>query len=636
MSLIIVQNVSKSWSEKDVLTNVSVTLSPKERAGLVGPNGQGKTTLLRIICGLEEPTDGTVQRRTGLRIGYLPQDPPALTGSSLRGAMLSVFNDLRRIETEMHGLAGKIAGDEKLLERYGRLQHELESRGGYSYALRVEQVLSGLRFDPDLWDRPLDQLSGGQRTRAYLGRLLLEEPEVLLLDEPTNHLDLEATEWLEEWLAGFVGSAIVVSHDRYFLDRVTDRTWEISFAHLESYRGNYSHYAVQREERFLERTRRWEAQQVYIRETEEFIRRFGAGQRSQEAQGRKTRLERFLRTEALARPQRHPRINVRLNVGQRAGDFVLRAGDLQVGYEMGRPILTIPKLEVLRGDRVAIVGVNGCGKTTLVRTILGELAPLGGALRVGANVRLGYLSQTHAELPEGATALECLRLIEPTLPEEKARRLLGGLLLSGDDAFKKVSELSGGQRSRLALARLVLQGANVLLLDEPTNHLDIPSQESLQETLGEFDGTILFVSHDRYLIRALASRIWAAADGTVTPLSGDWEKYVLWRDRDLAGAGPKARPGPAAKAREASKEDHKDRRRQTNEALSMRRRLAQAESQIHKLELKLKELMDGIGQAGEAGDMERVTALGLEYEEADARLRKLFAEWEKLSVVLEE
>jgi len=646
MSLIVAEHVTKSWSDRDVLQNVSVSLAPQERVGLVGPNGQGKTTLLKILAGLELATEGTIQRAVGLRIGYLPQDPPALEGSTLRGALLEVFADLRRIEAEMNELAAQLGDDPGLVDRYGQLQHEFETRGGYSYARRVEQVLSGLHFPRDHWDRPLTQLSGGQRTRAYLGKLLLEEPDVLFLDEPTNHLDMEATEWLEGWLADFPGSAVVVSHDRYFLDRTTGRTWEVAFAHLESYRGNYSHYVTQRAERYLERLRRWEAQRVYIEETQDFIRRFGAGQRSQEAQGRKTRLERFLRTEAIARPQEQPRIAVRLKSGSRAGDFVYRAEDLQVGYAAGAAILNIPKLEIQRGDRVAVVGPNGCGKTTLVRTLLGELAPLGGKLRPGANVRMGHLSQTHSELPEDATAFECLRLVESSLPEERARSLLGSLLLSGDDAFKTVRQLSGGQRSRLSIARLILQNANVLVLDEPTNHLDIPSQEELQEVLGDFDGTVIFVSHDRYLIRALATRIWAVGGGTVVPMSGDWEKYVQWR----GGAGTQGggamplpvrgerhanEPTASAKDREARKEDYKDRRRRTNEALARKRRLEEVEKLIHKLEADLKDLQTKIGEAGEAGDVESVTKLGLEYEESDARLRELFAEWEKLSLAME-
>jgi ATP-binding cassette subfamily F protein 3 len=637
MSLIVAQNVSKSWSDADVLKNVSVTLSPHERAGLVGPNGQGKTTFLRILAGLEPATEGSVQKSAGLRTGYLPQDPPALEGSTLHGAMLEVFADLVRIEAEMHELAPKLgSGDKKLLAHYGELQHQLEARDGYTYTNRVEQVLTGLHFPRDHWDRPLSQLSGGQRTRAYLGKLLLEEPDVLLLDEPTNHLDIEATEWLEGWLAAFPGAAVVVSHDRWFLDTATDRTWEVSYAHLESYRGAYSHYAVQREERFADRLRRWEAQREYIEQTLEFIRRFGAGQRSQEAQGRKTRLERFMRDEAIPRPMEHPRINVRLMAGSRTGDFVWRAKDLKVGYAPAKPLLTIPELEVQRGQRVAIVGANGSGKTTLLRTILGELSSLGGVLRPGANVRLGYLSQTHSELSEEMTALECLRQIEPSLQEEKARSLLGALLLSGDDAFKKVSELSGGQRSRLTLARLVLQKANVLVMDEPTNHLDIASQEALQQVLSEYDGTVIFVSHDRYLIRALATHIWAVTGGTVTPMSGDWEKYVRWRDGQTGAVVARGGVAQAAKAKETRKENHKDRRKKTNESLASQRRLAAVEKEIHKLEAELKGLQDRIGQAGEAGDVDRVTKLGLEYEQADGRLRELFAEWEKLGAEVEE
>ena len=647
MSLIVAEGISKSWSDKDVLKNVSFSLAPGERVGLVGPNGEGKTTLLRIIAALEQPTEGKLQRRAALRIGYLPQDPPAPEAGALRQAMLDVFADLRRTEQDLQALAARMEqdrGDKRLLRRFGELQQEFEARGGYSYSRRIEQVLTGLNFPRDSWDRPLAQLSGGQRTRAHLARLLLEEPEVLLLDEPTNHLDLESVEWLERWLESLPGAMIIVSHDRYFLDRATGRTWEVSSASLESFRGSYSQYLTQRQERFKERLRRWEAQQEYVRQTEDFIRRFIAGQRSKEARGRRTRLERFLKAEAIPRPREHARITVRLKARERTGDFVLRLNELKVGYDPRQPLLTVEKLDIQRGRRVVIVGPNGCGKTTLLRTVMGELPPLSGTARLGANVRLGYISQTHAELSPSMTALEAVRQIDPSLTEERARTLLGSLLLSGEDAFKKITELSGGQRSRVVIARLMLQKANVLILDEPTNHLDIPSQEVLQDMLSEFDGTVIFVSHDRYLIQALATDIWAVCDGTITPLRGDWNRYLQWRDerRGVAGTPPQeegpgrtspTRAGPGKDVR--TREDHRQRRRRANEVQKMQRRLVEVEQTIHRLEADLKALNDQISKAGEQGDVDRITRLGEEYSAADARLRELFTEWEKLSVELQ-
>jgi len=500
-------------------------------------------------------------------------------------------------------------------------------------------VLEGLGFPRHLWDQPLAVLSGGQRTRAYLGRLLLEDPELLLLDEPTNHLDLEAVQWLERWLGAYGGALIVVSHDRYFLDHVTRATWEVAYAAVECYKGPYSDYLRQRDERFVERMRVWEAQQEYINETQDFIRRFLAGQRSKEAQGRRTRLERFLKTEAIERPREHDRITVRLKALQRTGDFVLYLTDLRVGYEVGRPLVGVEKMDVQRGQRIAIVGPNGCGKTTLLRTILGQLKPLAGTVRYGSNVQLGYLSQTHAELRSDITALEAVRQMDPSMTEERGRGLLGSMLLSGDDAFKKIGELSGGQRSRVVLARLMLARANVLILDEPTNHLDIASQEVLQDVLSDFDGTVLFVSHDRYLIQALATHIWAVDGGGVTAMAGNWEKYASWRQAQLEAAGMavESKDDPEAiKAKQARVEDYKDRKRRTNDVSRLTRKLAQAEALVHTLESQLEDINARINEASASGNVAEIAKLGADYAATQTKLEEAMDQWERVGVELEE
>lgn len=661
MSLITATGLCKSWSDKDVLKNVCVTLAPRQRVGVVGPNGGGKTTLIRILAGLEKPTDGTVDRKRDLRMGYLPQDPPDMQGDSLRQAMQEVFADLHRMENELHDLAHQMADDgdgereehekhEKHLKRYGELQHEFETRGGYTYSHKIEQVLTGLNFPKEIWDRPLAELSGGQRTRAYLGRLLLQSPDVLLLDEPTNHLDYTTVEWLEGWLQSFPGAVVVVSHDRYFLDRVTTSTWEITSATLESYKGNYSHYLTQREERVKERMHRWEAQQVYIRETQDFIARFLAGQRSSEAKGRRTRLARFLKTEAIDKPREYAHISVCFKVTERTGDMVLRAEDIQAGYDAAAPLVKVEQLEIQRGRRVAIVGPNGCGKTTLVRTLLGELPALAGKVRFGANVRVGYLSQTHAELDPQASAVDVVRHVDPTITEQRARNLLGSLLLSNDDAFKLICELSGGQRSRIVLARLMLQRANVLIMDEPTNHLDVHSQEVLQEVLSDFDGTLIFVSHDRYLIHALATDMWAMHDGTITTLKGDWDHYLSWRDRqDGTNAKKTARKNAktAAKNTAGSADDkrqqHQDRReekklqrRKANDRKKLQRQFEQVEKQIHSLEDRLQAISEEISDASAGGDMALIEKLGADYAAEDSKLRELYQRWEQLAADVEE
>ncbi|MCL2700816.1 MAG: ABC-F family ATP-binding cassette domain-containing protein [Phycisphaerae bacterium] len=642
MSIVVGEGICKSWSERDVLRGACFSVGPEDRIGLVGPNGHGKTTLLRIIAGADSATEGTLEKKKGLRIGYLPQDPPALEGSTLRAAMTEVFARLIELERQLHELHDQLETDGQnpsLLRRYGELQHEFEIRGGYGYAGRIDGVLEGLGFERHLWDQPLLVLSGGQRTRAYLGRLLLEDPELLLLDEPTNHLDLEAVQWLERWLAAYGGALIVVSHDRYFLDRVTQSTWEVAYAAVECYKGAYSDYLRQRDERFLERMRVWEAQQEFINETQEFIRRFLAGQRSKEAQGRRTRLERFMKTEAIERPREHDRIAVRLKALQRTGDFVLYLQGLRVGYESARPLVSMEKMDVQRGQRIAIVGANGCGKTTLLRTILGQLKPLAGACRYGANVQLGYLSQTHAELRSDITALEAVRQMDPSMTEERGRGLLGSMLLSGDDAFKKIGELSGGQRSRVVLARLMLAKANVLILDEPTNHLDIASQEVLQDVLSDFDGTVVFVSHDRYLIQALATHIWAVEDGGVVSMSGNWEKYAAWRQSRLeeAGLAAETKDDPeAVRAKQARVDDYKDRKRRTNDVSRLTRKLAQAEAKVHELESRLDEINDRINTASASGNVTEIAKLGAEYATTQTQLGDAMTLWEKVGVELEE
>ena len=555
MSLVIGENISHQYGAEEVLRHAAFRVGETDRIGLVGPNGEGKTTLLRIIAGSLEPTLGEAHRRQGLSIGYLPQDPPALEGTTVHQAMLEAPTDLRRMERQLHEMESRLAeaaDDASLLREYGEVQAAFEARGVYHVATRIEQVLTGLGFERAAWSQPLSELSGGQRTRAYLATLLLKGPDLLLLDEPTNHLDLESVEWLEGWLSSFGGAIVLVSHDRWFLDRVTTRTWEVASRHLECYRGSYSHYLRQRAERFKERMRTWKAQQEHIAKTREFIRIHIAGQRTKEAQGRRKRLERFIRDEAIERPHENATIHLRLSPGPRTGQIVLRARDLRAGYDPGVPLVEAEELEVQLGDRVAVIGPNGSGKTTLVRTLLGELPPLSGEIVRGARVNVGYLSQTQAELVPDATALEAVRAAQPGISSQDARTLLGSLLLTEDDVFKKVRELSGGQRSRVVLARLVVQKTNVLVLDEPTNHLDIPSTEILQDVLERFDGSVVFVTHDRYLIQSVATHIWALEPAGPDRGRGSLSAPAKTGERTYPPNGSLTPPSPGRRGSEAA------------------------------------------------------------------------------------
>lgn len=631
MSLIIAENITQVFGAQEVLRKVSIRVSESDRIGLIGPNGEGKTTLLRIIAGELDSTWGQVHRSRGLAIGYLPQETPAVGPKTVHDAMLEVFEDLRRVECQLHELAARMeeCDDPALVKRYGSMQSDFETGGGYDYNSRIEQVLTGLGFTRDMWSRPLAQLSGGERTRAYLATLLLKDPDVLLLDEPTNHLDLGSVEWLEYWLQSYRGALIVVSHDRYFLDSVTADTWEVAFGDLETYRGSYSKYLTLRSLRYKERLRRWQAQQEYISKTRDFIARHLAGQRTKEAQGRRKRLERFMRDEAIDRPQDHRTINLTFSSGARTGDLVLRASDLAVGYDPSSAFVEVERLEVWRGDRVAILGSNGIGKTTLLRTLLGELPPLSGTVHHGAKVNIGYLSQTQIELDPEHTALDSVLAADQRWTSERARSLLGSLLLGGDDALKRIGELSGGQRSRVVLARLVVQGANVLMLDEPTNHLDIPSTEVMQEVLQQFEGTVIFVSHDRYLVQAVATHIWAVDGGQLRCVLGGWQEYQEWRAEQSDGKTPEKA------AKEDRKADYRRARKQANLVQQLKRRHEELEVQIESSEQDLAKLNDGISAAGENGDVARVEKLGREYEEKDNRLRTLWDEWEQVGEKLE-
>src|SRR5579875_353687 len=463
MPLVSLTQVGKSFGAERIFSGISFQIDPQDRIGLVGPNGAGKSTLLNILAGREEPDEGVLSIGRNMRIGYLTQTADFHPKNTLREEMLTVFAQVREWEQELNDLAQELAAvpagaerHEYLLARYAELQTRFEHAGGYTYENRVAQVLDGLGFSREQQEAPVTQLSGGQQTRAALGKLLLQEPDLLLLDEPTNHLDLEALEWLETYLTGWKGALVVVAHDRYFLDKVVSRTIELAFGRIEEYPGNYSKYLRLREERMERRQREYEAQQAHIAHTEEFIRRYKAGQRSREARGRQKLLDRLERVE---RPQDFPEMHFEFTPVVNSGEMVLSTQKLAVGYRnesatAAEPnvIVRVADLELLRGDFVGLIGPNGAGKTSLLRTIIGELAPLSGQVTLGHNVRIGYYSQTHAGLNPERTILDEILQVT-TLTVEGVRSFLGRFLFSGDDVFKTIGTLSGGERSRVALAK---------------------------------------------------------------------------------------------------------------------------------------------------------------------------------------
>ena len=585
MPILTATDLRHAFGADELFHEVSASLEARDRVALVGPNGVGKTTLLLALAGLLEPSGGAVERAEGLTLGYLRQEA-ALTfagrENSVYAEMLTVFADLHRREEEMAALEQQMteAYSPELLDSYGQAQTQFEAAGGYQYQNDIKRVLLGLGFPPEEWATPLLHLSGGQKTRVLLGRLLLERPALLILDEPTNHLDIAAVEWLESTLRRWEGALLIVSHDRYFLNRVVNRIWEMAPqsggpAELKSYRGNYDAYVRQRQDAWERAQRLYEEEKARLEAEAEFIQRHIAGGQTDIAKGRLRQLTRDLalidqvglaamaemrrgnrgwleigarvRTltinEAVERIRelrppgaRPPRLNIRLETVERSSRVVLRAKAATIGYP-GRPLFSVRQLKLERGGRAALLGPNGSGKSTLLRTVLGEIEPLDGEVMLGDGVQVGYFAQAHDQLDPAKRVIDEL-WARRRLSETEARRYLAHYLFRGDDVFKRVRELSGGERGRLALALLALDGANFLLLDEPTNHLDIPSQEVLQEVLEGFNGTILLVSHDRYLVDRLAQHIWAIEEGELLTFAATYRDYLALRgEEELAERG---------------------------------------------------------------------------------------------------
>ena len=643
MPIVSVIQAGKSFGAERVFAGVSFQIDEQDRIGLVGPNGAGKSTLLNLLAGREEPDEGTIARNRNLRIGYLTQHTDFHPHNTLREEMLTVFAEVQAWERAINELALQLeatstgdnnAAHEELLQRYDELQTRFEHAGGYTYEHRVSQVLDGLGFTREQQESPIMNLSSGQQTRAALGKLLLQEPDLLLLDEPTNHLDLVALEWLETYLSDWKHAMVVVAHDRYFLDKIVSRTIEMAFGRIEEYPGNYTRYLHLREERMERRLREYAAQQEHISRTEEFIRRYKAGQRSREARGRQKLLNRLERVE---RPRDFPEMHFEFSPVVDSGQLVLSTQKLAVGYanpgSEPATLVHVADLELLRGDRVGLLGPNGSGKTTLLRTIIGELQPIGGHVYPGRNVRIGYYSQTHSRLNAQRTIVDEIRQVS-ALSEEGARSFLGRFLFTGDDVFKPIGSLSGGERSRVALALLTLQGSNFLVLDEPTNHLDLQSRQFLEEVLGEFEGTMLFVSHDRYFIDSLATKIWVIEDGVLIPY---WGNYTDYRTRkrpivlDVPAAPNDNRKGlpaaPTAPKRHASPAKSGGKR---VERLKVRT-VEDVEREIEKVEARVKMVEETLNEAALNGDAARLTQLSAEYEQLRAQSDILLAEWERLA-----
>lgn len=617
------EDVYKAYGPEEILCGVTFQVNPAEKVGLVGRNGAGKTTLFRLLLEQEHPDKGQIMRASRLSIGLLAQKHRFVTGTTVLETALSVFTNLQEIEARMQQLETamtNLVGDalEETLTKYSELQHSYEMQGGFTTQARAQAVLLGLGFTKDQFSLSTTHLSGGQQSRLSLAMLLLSEPDILLLDEPTNHLDISAIEWLEEFLRNYKSAYVIISHDRFMLDQVTDRIIDLERGRTTSYPGNFSFYLAEREERRKAQQNAYEQQQAMIERTEEFIRRNLAGQKTKQAKSRRKMLEKLDRIDAVQAQEMTASFNIKPIA--RTGDQVLVAENLAVGYDT-KCLADKISFTLRRGEVLAIIGGNGTGKTTMLRTLLGRQPALAGQARWGANVKVGYYDQQLTELSPEDRVIDALRALDPYVEDVKLRSFLGTFNFRGDEIYKSIRDLSGGEHGRLTLARLVYSQVNVLVLDEPTNHLDIASRESLEAALDDFVGTILVVSHDRYFLDKLATEIIYLDGKSAELFSGTYSEYCELRQQRIEAEQQQRAQAVKVARVEAKSVKPKNRAPQLREPAIIEHEIGETESIITKLSQDL-------ASVEVARVPERLMQLQKEYDEFNNQLEALYQEWE--------
>ena len=632
MILLSIQDIHKAFGMNEVLRGASLTLQNGERMGLVGVNGSGKSTLMKIIAGLEHEDSGTISMQKGLRLGYLAQQGEVNPEHTVLEEMESVFEPVVRMEQELRAIEvemAEAAHDELLLKRlgsrYDSLNRAFENAKGYGWKSEVQKVLAGLGFRKEQQSQKASVLSGGERTRLCLGRMLLQEPDLLLLDEPTNHLDLKSISWLEDYLASYRGAVLLVSHDRYFMDHVCDHMGELLFGRIELYEGNYTEYMAQRTERFEIRMKTWELQQKEIERQEAIIERYRSFNREKSIRAAESREKRLEKMERLEKPQDEHQVHFHFSCRRRTGEDVLMITELKKEYE-GRVLFDHVNMHLRSGDRVALIGDNGVGKTTLFRCIVSQEKPDNGLIRFGSGVDIGYYDQHQAGLHDEKTVLDEVWDDFRRLDQTEIRGALGMFLFSGDDVLMPVSTLSGGEKGRVALTKLMLHQDNLLLLDEPTNHLDMDSREVLEQALETFPGTILAISHDRYFINRFATRVAVLEEGGVREYLGNYDDYFekINRAQEPDGSGPQITRTQMDREKKRSREEQ----RKLNELKALQEK---AEKDVMQAEKDAAEMEEQLQDPSIWQDPQKAQELSKAYQAKKAEIEHLYEVWESLT-----